>query len=182
MKKIKLANNTSWLCLVFEFLPPAFFNHILAWYIKQYDVSTIFDKRTRTKRNALYRQIGVFDLDSYTCEQLVVCEGPNIVALQVWNYNVHSETYGEIANKLFEFINSIEKRYSMRVTYTKSFKCKDGNFTMNHKTVDDLFDKQEYWCSEHNKKSHRLRDIRTLGRNRRNKVSTPVTDIIYYCF
>ncbi|CAC5411135.1 unnamed protein product [Mytilus coruscus] len=31
----------SWLCLDFEFLPPAFFNHILAWYIKQYAVKII---------------------------------------------------------------------------------------------------------------------------------------------
>ncbi|OPL33499.1 hypothetical protein AM593_10587, partial [Mytilus galloprovincialis] len=135
---------------VFEFLPPAFFNHILAWYIKQYDVSTFFDKRTGTKRNALYRQIGVFDLDSNACEQLVVCEGPNIVALQVWNYTEYRDKCGEIANELFEFINSIEKRYSLRVTYTKSFTCTDGNFTMNQKTVNDLLHKPEYWCSEHN--------------------------------
>ncbi|CAG2217275.1 unnamed protein product [Mytilus edulis] len=157
MTERKLANCTSWLCLVFDFLPPAFFNHILAWYIKQYNVSTIFDKRTRTKRNALYRQIGVFDLNGRDRDQLVVCEGPNVVALQVWNNSVYSRC-GKMANKVFEFINSIQKRYSMRVTYTHSFKCKDENFTMNQETLGALLIQQEYWCSEHNK-NHKCDDI-----------------------
>ncbi|CAC5411131.1 unnamed protein product [Mytilus coruscus] len=148
MKKSQSVNMTSWLCLEFEFLPPAFFNHILAWYIKQYHVSTIFDKETRTNRNALYRQIGVFDLDSSGCEQIVVCEGLNIIALQVWDTRKSGGTYGYLRKSLCQFIETIQKRYSLKISHTKSFKCKDGDFTMNRKKMADLYS-ADYRCLEH---------------------------------
>ncbi|XP_063417029.1 probable serine/threonine-protein kinase roco6 [Mytilus trossulus] len=91
MNKNQTVNITSWLCLEFEFLPPAFFNHIIAWYIKHYHVSAIHEQETRTNRKALYRQIGVFDLDISRCQQLVVCEGPNVVALQIHQKIQHSD-------------------------------------------------------------------------------------------
>ncbi|CAG2209593.1 unnamed protein product [Mytilus edulis] len=106
MNKNQIVNITSWLCLEFEFLPPAFFNHILAWYIKNYPVSAIFEKGTRTNRKALYRQIGVFDLDHSRCQQLVVCEGPNVIAIQVWDTLMAGQQFGNLAKN---YLNSLIK-------------------------------------------------------------------------
>ncbi|CAG2225393.1 unnamed protein product [Mytilus edulis] len=148
MNKNQIVNITSWLCLEFEFLPPAFFNHILAWYIKNYPVSAIFEKGTRTNRKALYRQIGVFDLDHSRCQQLVVCEGPNVIAIQVWDTLMAGQQFGNLAEKLFEFVNNIEKRYSLKISYTKSFKCKNGDFNINRRRMHELIT-EEYRCLEH---------------------------------
>ncbi|CAG2188188.1 unnamed protein product [Mytilus edulis] len=100
---------TSWFCLEFKFLPPAFFNHIIAWYIKQYSVSVIIDKETRSNRNILYRHIGVFDLDSSHCERLVVCEGHNTIALQVWDSRMSNKTYEYLTLNLLQFVKNITK-------------------------------------------------------------------------
>ncbi|CAG2234512.1 unnamed protein product [Mytilus edulis] len=139
---------TSWLCLEFEFLPPAFFNHILAWYIKQYDVSIIFDRGTRKERKALYRQIGVFNLDSSGCEQLVICEGPNIIALQVWNSQRSDQTYGYLKSSLVHFVVELGDHYKLRIKFTITFKCNEGDFTIHRKKMKDLLFKY-YHCQEH---------------------------------
>ncbi|CAG2204195.1 unnamed protein product [Mytilus edulis] len=141
-------HKTSWLCLEFKFLPPAFFNHIIAWYIKQYHVSVIIDQECRSERNALYRQVGVFDLDSSSCKQLVVCEGPNTIALQVWDSRMSNETYEDLGLELFGIVETLLKRYSLHISYRKTFTCKDGDFTIQRKTIEDLVT-QEYRCSEH---------------------------------
>ncbi|XP_071142530.1 uncharacterized protein [Mytilus edulis] len=148
---------TSWLCLEFKFLPPAFFNHIIAWYIKQYQVHVIIDKENRSKRNALYRQIGIFDLDLSCCEQLVVCEGPNVIALQVWDSRKSNKTYGDLETSLYKFVETLRKHYNLNISYTNAFTCTDGDFTINRKTIKDLttFD---YRCSEH-KKIHLVADL-----------------------
>ncbi|XP_071141746.1 probable serine/threonine-protein kinase roco6 [Mytilus edulis] len=140
---------TSWLCLEFKFLPPAFFNHIIAWYIKQYNVSVILDKQSRRKRNALYRQVGVFDLDPSGCEQLVVCEGPNIIALQVWDSRMSNKTYGDLGSDLFRFVKTLRKRYSVDIPYSNTFTCTDGDFTIHRKSIEDLLTR-DYRCLEHN--------------------------------
>ncbi|CAG2205293.1 unnamed protein product [Mytilus edulis] len=140
---------TSWLCLEFKFLPPAFFNHVIAWYIKQYHVSVIIDKQIRRKRNALYRQVGVFDLDSSGCEQLVVCEGPNTIALQVWDSRMSNKTYGKLRSQLHRFVETLRKRYSLQIPYSFTFTCKDGDFAINRKKFKDLLT-TDYRCLEHN--------------------------------
>ncbi|CAC5371715.1 unnamed protein product [Mytilus coruscus] len=141
-------HRTSWFCLDFEFLPPAFFNHILVWYIKRYSVSVILEQGLRNERKALYRQIGVFDLDSSGCEQLVVCEGRNIIALQVWNLRVSKQTYGDIRTDLIEFIVTLRDRYRLKLVFTITFKCKDGDFNSNLRKLSSLLPR-EYLCKEH---------------------------------
>lgn len=128
----------------------SFFNHILASYIKQYDVSVILnkDKNTNTERHALYRQIGVFNLDMSGCEQFVVCEGPNIIALQVWTLQETKNTYESVSKELFEFVKELIKRYSLKISFEKAFKCNNGDFTVNLKGMHDLL-KPEYRCLEH---------------------------------
>ncbi|XP_076084455.1 uncharacterized protein LOC143055203 [Mytilus galloprovincialis] len=140
---------TSWLCLEFQFLPPAFFNHVIAWYIKQYNVSVIIDKQIRRRRIALYRQVGVFDLDSSGCEQLVVCKGPNTIALQVWDSRMSNKTYGKLRSELHRFVETLRKRYGLHIPYSNTFTCKDGNFAINRKKIEDLLTK-DYRCLEHN--------------------------------
>lgn len=148
---------TSWLCVEFEFLPPAFFNHTLAWYIKQYSVSIIFEKENGNVRKALYRQIGVFDLDSSGCVQLLVCEGVNIIALQVWNSRDSDQTYGNLRTDLYNFVDTLSYRYRLKINFTNSFKCKDGDFTINRKKIIELVS-AEYRCLEH-KTTHLSDDL-----------------------
>ncbi|XP_063418388.1 probable serine/threonine-protein kinase roco6 [Mytilus trossulus] len=62
----KNCKRTSWLCYKFEFLPPSFFNHISAWFIKQYIPSKVDSDATSF---ALYRGICVFDIDISGCEK-----------------------------------------------------------------------------------------------------------------
>ncbi|CAC5383849.1 unnamed protein product [Mytilus coruscus] len=150
-------HKTSWLCLEFMFLPPAFCNHIIAWYIKQYRVSNIIDKECRSKRKTLYRQVGVFDLDSSGCEQLVVCEGPNTIALQVWDSRMLNKTYERLGSELFRIVETLRKRYSLQISYRKTFTCHDGDFTINRKTIEDLVT-LEYRCFEH-KTNHFSNDL-----------------------
>ncbi|XP_071142534.1 uncharacterized protein [Mytilus edulis] len=148
---------TSWLCLEFKFLPPAFFNHIIVWYIKQYQVHVIIDRVNRSKRNALYRHIGIFDLDLSCCEQLVVCEGPNVIALQVWDSRMSNNLYGDLESNLYKFVETLRKHYNLHISYTKSFTCADGDFTINRKTIEDLIE-YYYRCSEH-KTIHKSDDL-----------------------
>ncbi|XP_063408095.1 uncharacterized protein LOC134691480 [Mytilus trossulus] len=139
---------SSWLCLEFKFLPPAFFNHIIAWYIKQYHVHVIIDKVNRSKRNALYRHIGIFDLDVSCCEQLVVCEGPNVIALQVWDSRLSKKTYTDLESSLYKFVETLRMHYNLHISYKQAFTCSDGDFKINRKRIEDLIP-EEYRCSEH---------------------------------
>ncbi|CAG2249013.1 unnamed protein product [Mytilus edulis] len=129
-------HKTSWLCLEFKFLPPAFFNHIIAWYVKKYHVSYIIDKECRSKRNALYRQVGVFDLDLSGCEQLVVCKGHNTIALQVWHSRMSKKTYGDLGSELFRIVETLQNRYRLHISYIKTFTCYNGDFTIQRKTIE----------------------------------------------
>ncbi|XP_076084380.1 uncharacterized protein LOC143055122 [Mytilus galloprovincialis] len=150
-------HKTSWLCLEFKFLPPAFFNHIIAWYVKKYHVSYIIDKECRSKRNALYRQVGVFDLDLSGCEQLVVCKGHNTIALQVWNSRMSKKTYGDLGSELFRIVETLQNRYRLHISYIKTFTCYNGDFTIQRKKIKDLLT-PEYRCFEH-KTNHRSDDL-----------------------
>ncbi|CAC5411139.1 unnamed protein product [Mytilus coruscus] len=141
-------NRTSWLCLKFKFLPPAFYNHILAWYIKMYSVSVILERGTRTSRKAIYRHIGVFNLDESGCEQLVVCEGPNIIALQVWNSQNSKKTYEYVRKDLYQLVGTLQSRYRLKLSFTRMFKCKDGDFTIHQNNMNELL-KVKYRCLEH---------------------------------
>ncbi|VDI67387.1 Hypothetical predicted protein [Mytilus galloprovincialis] len=150
-------HKTSWLCLEFKFLPPAFFNHIIAWYVKKYHVSYIIDKECRSKRNALYRQVGVFDLDLSGCEQLVVCKGHNTIALQVWHSRMSKKTYGDLGSELFRIVETLQNRYSLHISYIKTFTCYNGDFTIQRKTIEGLLT-QKYRCFEH-KTNHKSDDL-----------------------
>jgi hypothetical protein len=55
----------------FDFLPPALFNHVLVGYIRRYQISR--EPSQRGNRLALYRGMGVFNLDTSGCTKLAVC-------------------------------------------------------------------------------------------------------------
>ncbi|CAG2258145.1 unnamed protein product [Mytilus edulis] len=74
-------SRTSWFGLQFNFLPPALFNHILVTFLKKYSLCIVGDRRL-----AIYRDVGVFDLETSKCLKLVVCLSENSVAMQVWQF------------------------------------------------------------------------------------------------
>ncbi|CAG2223015.1 unnamed protein product [Mytilus edulis] len=59
----KKCQRTSWLCFKFEFLPPSFFNHLSAWFIRKYDPSKL------DVDIALYRGICMFDIEGSGCKR-----------------------------------------------------------------------------------------------------------------
>lgn len=147
---------TSWLCLEFDFLPPVFFNHVLAWYIEQYHISTILDKTTGKKRYGLFRHLCVFDIGNEMrgYAKLIVCIAENILALQVWNSD---QTFGWLRRKLFQFIESLCKRYRLTISIEKALTCKNGDFSVNRNKLSSLRDKY-YRCVEH-KETHLSFDL-----------------------
>ncbi|CAG2184819.1 unnamed protein product [Mytilus edulis] len=80
----KNCKRTSWLCFKFKFLPPSFFNHISAWFIKQYIPSKVDSDATSF---ALYRGICVFDIDISGCEKILVTMSTDTIALQVVSFS-----------------------------------------------------------------------------------------------
>ncbi|CAG2244524.1 unnamed protein product [Mytilus edulis] len=59
----KICKRTSWLCFKFEFLPPSFFNHLSAWFIRKYHPSKA------DGGIALYRGICMFDFEESGCKK-----------------------------------------------------------------------------------------------------------------
>ncbi|CAG2257345.1 unnamed protein product [Mytilus edulis] len=75
----KNCKRTSWLCFKFKFLPPSFFNHLSAWFIKQYIPSKVDSDATSV---ALYRGICVFDIDRSGGTKILVTMSTDTIALR----------------------------------------------------------------------------------------------------
>ncbi|XP_063418366.1 probable serine/threonine-protein kinase pats1 [Mytilus trossulus] len=82
---------TSWLCFKFIFLPPSFFNHISAWFIKEYIPSNVASDSTSV---ALYRGICVFDIDRSGVTKILVTMSTDTIALQVLSFSEKTQTFG----------------------------------------------------------------------------------------
>ncbi|CAG2242961.1 unnamed protein product [Mytilus edulis] len=82
-------NRTSWICMHFDFLPPAFFNHFLVNYIRRYQIS--LESSKHGCKLALYRGMGVFNLDSSGRIKLAVCVSRHVILFQIWKWGKHSQ-------------------------------------------------------------------------------------------
>lgn len=136
---------TSWLCLDFVVLHPGLFNYVIAWYMKQYYVSVTPTSTIHTKRNAIYHQICVFDLEKSQRKRLVVCKGQSIIALQVWDWQNTKSAYGNLRRNLFKFFDTFKDQ----IPYTATFKCDHDDFVNHRKEINELTP-QNYHCVAHN--------------------------------
>ncbi|VDI65638.1 Hypothetical predicted protein [Mytilus galloprovincialis] len=60
---------SSWFCLVFNFLPPSYFNHVLVSFVKNNHL--FYDKKD--SKLGIYRNVGIFQLNNTGGEILVIC-------------------------------------------------------------------------------------------------------------
>lgn len=150
---------SSWLCMDFDFLPPAFFNHLLVGYMQRYPIS-IEPSNTVTKL-ALYRGMGVFNLDESGCIKLAICVFRNVVQFQVWYWEEQSVELNErVWGEADLLVNEIIRRYKMNVKYTLKLKCMLGSYNKAIGMVDvvKLRNSESYYCNEH-ADSHKSKDI-----------------------
>ncbi|CAC5373145.1 unnamed protein product [Mytilus coruscus] len=151
----KCKKKTSWFILEFDFLPPSYFNHILVSFVK--------DKRLSTKKDnqlCIYRNIGLFDINDSGTRVLMICLSQNSINMQVlqWNHELHC--YSDIKNNIIDLVRLMKLRYRINITYTKKFKCSEGNSFENEGRVDfdTVLAEREYRCTEH-KDTHPSKDI-----------------------
>lgn len=141
---------TSWLCFKFDFLPPVFFYHLSAWFIRKYDPCKLDNEE---KSLALFRGICCFNLDKTGCEKLLVTSSTNIMALQVLSFSKKKKELRMKCNKIYkevtQKIQEIILRYNIHIKFTPCFTCSKGNYDKGTLSVDVLETELEYCCDQH---------------------------------
>ncbi|XP_076085429.1 uncharacterized protein LOC143056232 [Mytilus galloprovincialis] len=140
---------TSWLCLKFDFLPPSFFNHLSAWFIRNYNPSKLDSDNGSF---ALYRGICMFDIDSSGCVKMLVTMSTDIIALQVVSFSKQRDvgkTCNDIYNKVKDVVEKIRKSYKVKISFKLHFKCSDGDYYKDTIIYETLSSQQEYYCPQH---------------------------------
>lgn len=149
-------SRTSWFGLQFNFLPPAFFNHILVTFLKKYSLCTFGERRL-----SIYRGVGVFDLEESNCRKLAVCLSENSVAMQVWQFKKEEGIcYDENRKYLTQIVDLLQQKYRINIPYKCFLKCPDGT---HHGIAERIYFKgvsknADFHCSEH--ASHTLVELR----------------------
>lgn len=157
-------NNLSpWLCMVFDFLPPALYNHLLVLCMRD----------SKFEKIKLYPGIGIFRiLDGEEGDRLVICElTKKIIIQKVHPGSEHYNSSGQkhetipngqdVFNNISSKIKDVLTKYKMSLKCTYHIKCGD--------TPDDIPDyhySEEYiknntektWCYHH-KVSHNLHNL-----------------------
>ncbi|OPL33142.1 neuralized pats1, partial [Mytilus galloprovincialis] len=152
-------NRTSWMCMHFDFLPPAFFNHVLVNYIRRYQISR--EPSKHGSKLALYRGMGVFNLDSSGRTKLAVCVSKHVILFQIWKWCKHSQVFfKDIWEHAEASITGIKGRYKMNVSYTVKMKCCNGSYDNPDGMVEmtKLESEEEYFCDEH-AELHKSKDL-----------------------
>ncbi|VDI69308.1 Hypothetical predicted protein [Mytilus galloprovincialis] len=147
---------TSWLCLKFSFLPPAFFNHVSVWFIKEYEPSKVVYK---TYSMALFRGICVFDIDSKSgCEKILVTMSTDTIAIQLLSFSKRETEFGSkcssVCKGIIKQIQAIKDRYRLSMSCKIHFKCSKGDYSRDTKSYEDLKNSTEYYCNQHTDVHH----------------------------
>ena len=146
---------TSWLLLEFEFLPPAFFNHVLVGYIRKFDISIDKDGNC-----SLYRGIGMFEMDATRCKKLVICASKNLIALQIWIYkNQFDKEFHGHRETLTDMVDELSKRYKICCKYKVKMICSKSDYqeakdSFEYKPQDHTI----YLCNKH-QDTHKHSDV-----------------------
>lgn len=147
---IQNCRKSSWLCLKFQFLPPSFFNHLSAWYIRKYESSKVDKDR---KSLTLCRGICVFDFDDSGCEKFLVTMSTDTIALQILDFSKQQKEFGSMCSAVFNelklCIQDIPKKYQLKISFQLNFKCSTGHFYQDTMAYQDLKRNPECYCPEH---------------------------------
>lgn len=146
---------TSWLCFKFEFLPPFFFNHLSAWFIRKYNPSKL------DVDIALYRGICMFDIEGSGCKKVLVTMSTDTIALQVVSFS-KQEGFGNTCSEIYcevkQLIEDIKERYKVKISCKLHFKCSDGYYYKDTFDYEKLKRDKECFCFQHTK-AHRSEQI-----------------------
>ncbi|XP_063405712.1 uncharacterized protein LOC134689676 [Mytilus trossulus] len=151
---------TSWLCLKFAFLPPAFFNHFYVWFIRRYKPMEVGNE---TKSMAsLFRGIGVFDINKSKCEKLLITMSTDTIAIQLLSFSTEDKDLRNICSNiradLIKQTEVIKDRYNLKISYALHFKCSKGDYHKDTLSFEYLKTVSEYSCKEH-QMAHRSEEI-----------------------
>ncbi|XP_071123448.1 probable serine/threonine-protein kinase pats1 [Mytilus edulis] len=134
---------TPWLIFEFEFLPFAYFNHILFHYIRNYEVCEV---------KGLYRGKAVFYLAELS--KFIICFSHNAVSVQIWRRHdvLDDNVYQTFLNELCDIIETIQGKLRHTISYSIKFKCSTGDYSESSdriplKNNEDI--SGEYLCNEH---------------------------------
>ncbi|XP_052097355.1 uncharacterized protein LOC127732361 [Mytilus californianus] len=137
---------TSWLCFKFEFLPPSFFNHISAWFIRNYYSSKV------EGGIALYRGICMFDIDGSGGTKILVTMSTDTIALQLVSFSEEEGfviTCSDIYREVKQLIENIKERYKVKISFKLHFKCSDGYYFQDTFEYEKLTSEKECFCTQH---------------------------------
>lgn len=152
---------TSWFCLKFSFLPPAFFNHVSALFIRKYEPSKV---ENTIQSLALFRGICVFDIDKSGCQKLLVTMSTDTIAIQLLTFSTREKKdedeiiCSNIRKDLTKYIQTIKQRYKLTICYDLHLKCSTGNYYENTMSYKELKSSAEYYCQQH-KEVHQSKEI-----------------------
>ncbi|XP_063418376.1 uncharacterized protein LOC134701164 [Mytilus trossulus] len=147
-----------WLILEFKFLPLAYFNHILFYYITRYKVCEKAGQKT------LYRGKTLVNLDKTGLRKLCICFSKNAIAFQVWKLtDVEDNIYSTILEELCKKIEELKERLRQSISYDIKAKCSNGDYSnkegrITFKELCEMCENGHYLCTEHNEK-HRKDDV-----------------------
>ncbi|CAG2215376.1 unnamed protein product [Mytilus edulis] len=140
---------TPWLVIEFDFLPTAYFNHIMFNYIANYEVC-----EGRSGEPAIYCGKAVFWLDEDKSNILIICFSHNAISIQIWKWEVVTDDI--YTNIIYELCNKIEqliKDFGHNISYDIKAKCSLGNYADASGRISlhvQLHNIVQYRCEEHN--------------------------------
>ncbi|XP_063409165.1 uncharacterized protein LOC134692637 [Mytilus trossulus] len=147
---------TSWLCFKFEFLPPSFFNHISAWFIRNYYPSKV------EGGIALNRGICLFDIDKSGGTKIMVSMSTDTIAVQVLSFSEEQEGLGSMCSDIYrevkQQIEDIKERYKVKISFKLHFKCSDGYYYEDTFEYENLISENECFCIQH-KQMHQSKQM-----------------------
>ncbi|CAG2185381.1 unnamed protein product [Mytilus edulis] len=115
---------TPWLVFEFKFLPLAYFNHILFYYLRNYTVCKV-----ETLHPAVYMGKAVFYVDRENLSNFIICFSRNAISLQIWNWSdVDEDMYKKMLNELCDQIENITGTLGQNLSYHIKAKCSTGDF------------------------------------------------------
>lgn len=173
-------SKSPWLITEFEFLPLAYFNHILFFYIRQY---TVIEDEEGQK--SIYKGKALVNLDDTGRRKLVVCFSKNAISLQIWkSTKVDVEIYKQIKKQLCDNIEKLKTKLSMKISYDIKAKCSSGENSkkqgrISFQDLDKICEGGYYFCDEH-KEDHDMAEIENTWFHYVDSVSTLCC--FYLCF
>lgn len=109
-----------WLCIEFNFLPPALFNHLL-----------VFCMRDDNFGNAeLFNEIGIFCIKGSTdLDKFFLCKSGRTIALQIFTRNEIVQNAQSLYKTILHTLTTITSKYGYTVYYTPKILCGETDYS-----------------------------------------------------